>query len=525
MKTVFLWLLLLSVVGCSFSARILAMAPFPGKSHYIFVSGIIKALHQRGHHIVEYSPYPPSKPLANYTHMEVHTEFEKQTQNWTFEQFAQVAKLSNSMWPNPFGFINVWWMTNPMCKEIFQHENIKNLINSKEHFDLVITESSFGQESMLVFGNRFGAPTITVQGFSSVPALNRDAGNALSIATIPEMASFIATDNMTFVERLFNFVSVICSLLLYHNYQLPAQDKILRENYIQDAPSIGELVGNVSLYLINSHPAVEYPRPYTPNIIPIAGITISPDRTPLPKDLKKFMDDAKEGVVYFSLGTVVPVHILPEELLQAFVSAFKKLPQKVIWKTDLESIPNLSKNVMLTKWVPQPGVLAHPNCVLFMTHGGAFSQQEAIHAGVPTVGIAFFGDQPANVKFAEHRGIGVRLAFDSISEETISTAINTVLKNPKYKENVQRLSRIFHDRPMTPADSAVFWVEYVLRHGGAHHLRSAATQLSWYQLALLDVLAAVVAVIVILFLVLWKLLSLVFGRKGQKNVSTSKKKN
>ncbi|XP_046687659.1 UDP-glucuronosyltransferase 2A3-like [Homalodisca vitripennis] len=136
----------------------------------------------------------------------------------------------------------------------------------------------------------------------------------------------------------------------------------------------------------------------------------------------------------------------------------------------------------------------------------------------------FFGDQPANVKFAEHRGIGVRLAFDNISEESISTAINKVLTNPKYKENAQRLSRIFHDRPMSSADSAVFWVEYVLRHGGAHHLRSAATQLSWYQLALLDVLAAIVAVIVILFLVLWKLLSLVCGRKGHKHVSTSKKK-
>ncbi|XP_046679078.1 UDP-glucosyltransferase 2-like [Homalodisca vitripennis] len=137
---------------------------------------------------------------------------------------------------------------------------------------------------------------------------------------------------MTFVQRLFNFVSITCSLFLYYNYQLPAQDKILREYYIQVAPSVAELVGNVSLYLINSHPAVEYPRPYTPNIIPIAGITISPDRTPLPKDLKKFMDDAKEGVVYFSLGTVVPVHFLPEKLLQAFVNVFKKLPQKVIWK-------------------------------------------------------------------------------------------------------------------------------------------------------------------------------------------------
>ncbi|XP_046677862.1 UDP-glycosyltransferase UGT5-like isoform X2 [Homalodisca vitripennis] len=308
------------------------MAPFYGKSHYIFVSGILKALHQRGHHIVEYSPFPPSKPLANYTHVEIHTELEKEFQKWTFEEFLQAAKMSNSTWHNPFIFLNIWRRTNLMCKEIFQQESIKNLIHSKEHFDLVITESTFGQESMLVFGNLFGAPTITIQGLSRVPALNRDAGNAMSIASVPETTSVVATDNMTFVQRLFNFVSITCSLFLYYNYQLPAQDKILREYYIQVAPSVAELVGNVSLYLINSHPAVEYPRPYTPNIIPIAGITISPDRTPLPKDLKKFMDDAKEGVVYFSLGTVVPVHVLPEELLQAFVRAFKKLSQKVIWK-------------------------------------------------------------------------------------------------------------------------------------------------------------------------------------------------
>ncbi|XP_046687660.1 UDP-glycosyltransferase UGT5-like [Homalodisca vitripennis] len=102
MKSVFLWLLLLNAIGCSFSARILAMTPFHGKSHYIFVSGILKALHQRGHHIVEYSPFPPSKPLANYTHVEIHTELEKEFQKWTFEEFLQAAKMSNSLWPQPF---------------------------------------------------------------------------------------------------------------------------------------------------------------------------------------------------------------------------------------------------------------------------------------------------------------------------------------------------------------------------------------------------------------------------------------
>lgn len=69
------------------------------------------------------------------------------------------------------------------------------------------------------------------------------------------------------------------------------------------------------------------------------------------------MDKAQHGVVYFSFGTVVPAHILPNETIQVFVNVFKTLPVNIIWKIDLKYIPGLSKNVMLTPWVPQPGVL------------------------------------------------------------------------------------------------------------------------------------------------------------------------
>ncbi|KAG8268484.1 UDP-glucuronosyltransferase 1-1 [Homalodisca vitripennis] len=382
---------------------------------------------------------------------------------------------------------------------------------------------------MLVFGHRFRAPTVTLHTFSSWSGINRDAGNALSIASIPDISSVVATDQMSFVDRFLNLISILTTLFMYYNHHLPLQDNILKENYKLDAPPVADMVSNVSLYLINTHPTVEYAQPYTPNIIPVGRIVIEPDRTSLPQDIKKFMDGpSKEGVIYFSLGTLVPIHRMPKEKLQMFVNVFSKLKQKVLWRINLDTIPGLSANVKLTKWVPQPGVLAHPNCVLFITHGGLFGQQEAIHAGVPTVGIPIFADQPYNIKFAEHRGIGVKHTFNTLSEETIYTAINTVLNNPKYKENAQRLSRIFRDRPMSPADSAVFWVEYVLRHGGAHHLRSAATQLSWYKLALLDVLAAVLAVvatIIILLFVLRRICSLVFIAKKQSKVTTMKKKN
>jgi len=37
-------------------------------------------------------------------------------------------------------------------------------------------------------------------------------------------------------------------------------------------------------------------------------------------------------------------------------------------------------------------------------------------------------------------------------------------------------------------DTAVYWVEYVIRHKGAPRLQSAAKQLAWYQYYLLDVI-------------------------------------
>lgn len=48
---------------------------------------------------------------------------------------------------------------------------------------------------------------------------------------------------------------------------------------------------------------------------------------------------------------------------------------------------------------------------------------------------------------------------------------------------------------MSPADSVVYWTEYIIRHKGAPHLRSHALNLTWYQYFLLDVIAVVLLII------------------------------
>jgi glucuronosyltransferase len=51
-------------------------------------------------------------------------------------------------------------------------------------------------------------------------------------------------------------------------------------------------------------------------------------------------------------------------------------------------------------------------------------------------------------------------------------------------------------------EEAVYWTEYVIRHKGAPHLRSAVLDLAWYQYFLLDVIAVLVLAIVLILLIL-----------------------
>ena len=101
----------------------------------------------------------------------------------------------------------------------------------------------------------------------------------------------------------------------------------------------------------------------------------------------------------------------------------------------------------------------------------------------------------------------------------------------RYIENARHVARIFRDRPQSALDTAVFWTEYVIRHGGAPHIRSAAIDLSNIQLLLLDVLAVILGVLLlIVFLIVFmvrRLFRLISGTGSGSNkpqVHSSKKK-
>ena len=79
------------------------------------------------------------------------------------------------------------------------------------------------------------------------------------------------------------------------------------------------------------------------------------------KELKQWMDESTQGVVYFSLGSMVIVESLPKDTLLAFYAAFSKIaPTRVLMRiTNTEKLPpGLPNNVKTLPWIPQVPVLS-----------------------------------------------------------------------------------------------------------------------------------------------------------------------
>ncbi|KAF2886725.1 hypothetical protein ILUMI_19445 [Ignelater luminosus] len=194
-------------------------------------------------------------------------------------------------------------------------------------------------------------------------------------------------------------------------------------------------------------------------------------------------------------------------------------------KSEDETLPGKPPNVKISKWLPQTDVLAHPNIKLFITHGGLLSTTEAIYHGVPIVGIPLYEDQVANLTNAENNGIGCGVSYGQLTEEKLTYLVEEVLTNPKYAENVKISSNIMRDQPITPLERGVFWVQYVIRHRGAPHFRTAALNLAWYQYLLLDVVALVLTALFTTFFVLRYFDKNICPKKKTSKISKDKKIN
>nr|CAD7453224.1 unnamed protein product [Timema tahoe] len=446
-----------------YGAKILALLTLTSHSHHIWNRSLMKALAARGHQVTVVSPDSDPDSGANLTYIVLEESYEHIRDNFKYE-----TGLGDTFF-RTLEMFGEWCYMN--CEHQLSSKGGKQILGYPDGkmFDLIISEAAYTECFMALIPKFGNPPVVLVSAVGIPPNVDRMTGTPASPSYIPDYR-LPFSDHMDFWERMQNLITYF------------------------------ELRRNISVILSSTVNGFDTPRPLMPNVIPVGGMHLKP-AGPLPEN----------GVIFFALGSNLRSDQLEPEAQKALFEAFSELPQRILWKFETEDIKGKPDNVMISKWLPQSDVLGHPNVKLFISHCGWLSTQEAIYFGVPVVGIPFYLDQHNNLFRLKELGVGEGLSFSALTKDKVLKAINGVIQNTSYASNMKRLSAIFHDQPETPLERAVYWTEYVLRHGGAPHLRSVAVDLPLYQYLLLDVglvllllLGAVSAALVLLARLLWR---------------------
>ncbi|XP_071383627.1 UDP-glucuronosyltransferase 2A2-like [Centroberyx affinis] len=346
-----------------------------------------------------------------------------------------------------------------------------------------------------------GLPLVISLRFSFGAVLERHCGHAPAPPSFVPAPPLSYGDRMTFTERLVNVVTYTLFSAVTEAFWRLTLDPYYSE--IKGSPtSMCETIGKADIWLIRTFWDLDDPRPFLPNFKFVGGLHCKPANQ-LPEEMEEFVQSSGDaGLVVFSLGSMVTN--LTKERADVIAAGLARLPQKVIWKYKGEKPATLAPNTKLYHWIPQNDLLGHPKTKAFITHGGTNGLYEAIYHGVPLVGIPLFADQPDNILRMVNRGAAVSLDFSSMTSEDLEEALKTVIGNLSYKSSIQRLSALQRDQPVAPLDAAVFWIEFVMRHGGARHLRVQSHHLNWFQYHSLDTCAALLAVLCTTIFIFYK---------------------
>ncbi|XP_046745421.1 UDP-glucosyltransferase 2-like [Diprion similis] len=497
-------------------ARILGVFPYQGRSHNIMFEPLMIGLARAGHTVDMISHFPPEKPVPGYNHISLKGLLPTYVNNVTASHARKVTTVG-------YGLSRLCALLSKQLCSLLDTPQMQNILNTDVKYDLMVTEV-FSTNCFLAVAYKLKIPVVGV-GSSVMYSWGYDPfhgdGNPSFIPS--QLGEF--TNEMSFIQRVENTMVHFYSKYLFYYYDKSVSETMAKK-HVPDLPSLNEIYNNMSLLLVNSHYSVHGVRPGNPAIVEVAGLHIDETQV-LPKELDVFLNSSKDGVVYFSMGTMVRSDTFEPEKIFALYESFSELSDyKVLWKGNEEDLPKpLPSNVKVVKWAPQYAVLRHPKVKAFVTHGGLMGTVEAIQAGVPMVGLPFMVDQSYNIASYVKKGIAVRVIYEDLTKESFSHALREVLMNPKYQSNSMRTARLFKDRPLSPLDEAIFWVEYVIRNGG-EPLKSSGRHLNWFQYYLLDVflflLNVAAIVLAIAYMIVRKTLSAIVGTKSHK-ISNKKK--
>ena len=503
-------LFLLCLVKQAQCAHILGFPSMNYVSHHRVVLKIGKELQARGH---KYTHILPDFAKETYDDVDIRTFNSTLTENELEDWWLSVSNVIDFS-ENIFSLLELVIKVVPQnlqlfqrfCEDFLKHESL--IAELKESVDLVLCDVT--NDCCFILVDMLNATRVDVStiGFGTLlGAYLFGYPHAPLYATLEASLALPKASKFSFICRLKGFVTyTLVSNALTRATLVDLWEKNGKANskftHVKHARKVHGIA------LIPNDFTLEHSYPLGANIKVIGAILPEPARA-LPDYLDEFMTENKV-VVLVSFGTVFSNY--PTGVAQAIADELSQISAAVLWKYSGITPKNLGRNIKIIPWLPQNecsfnDLLGHSSTKAFITHGGLNSVQESLYHAVPMVVIPMIPDQPKHASLVEYRGVGKAVEWKSIiaGGKVLQRAVNEILNNEVYGENLKRISAIMKDRRRKPAEEGADWVEYALRHNGASHLISEAFDLPDYKLHMFDVFIFLVLVV---FLAVYAILCL-----------------
>ncbi|XP_037024343.1 UDP-glycosyltransferase UGT5-like [Bradysia coprophila] len=496
--------------------RILGIFIHIGGSHFHTFYPIMNGLAQNGNDVTVLSYFPVTDSHANYKQF----IFDGIPVINSSINLNELPPPSRSMYTLIHEFYELAAEGDLVCQAALNSSLIDDILRVHQNnpFDLVVTEI-FNTECMLGVIHKMNVPYVGLTSCGLFPY-------HFDRVAMPDTPSYItsiyvgSSDEMNFYERLLNWMSMKVFKLMYRMVE-EQDNRLLKAKFGDGIPDVHDLAKNIQLLLTSQHFSMSGSRPLSPQVVEIGGIHIQPEKE-IPSRFKSVLDNSPQGVILISWGSHLNASSMPASKLASIQSALKRLNYQVIWKWELDVMPRKPNNVLISRWLPQRDLLCHPNVRLFWSHGGNLGTTESVWCGVPALITPFYGDQFVNSAYLKKRGMADTLLYEDLDEpDRVYDALLKLL-NPRYAERAKIVSSNLRNRPMTPSETAVWWIQYILANG-SEFIKSPATDMSWFVYYSLDVVFVLSCIFVLAVYIIVLPLKVLIKRASRSKVDSKKK--
>jgi MGT family glycosyltransferase len=314
-----------------------------------------------------------------------------------------------------------------------QHQSLLHAVQECQADVIVGDDKFFGVLPMLL-GSRSMRPPVVICGTSFLHMAREDG--APNFLGLPPAATEEQRHQYAEIAREYD--------------EAVDQPSLLRLNETLKTLSVGpvsmplfhSVVELADAYMQLSVPRFEYPRQIPPSVRFVGTPPIIPGQAPLPPWAREL--DGSRKVVLVTQGTVANHNF--GLLIAPTLAALANEPDVLVVATTggrpVEAIPGaVPSNARVASFLPFEWLL--PRVDVLVTNGGYGSVNQAMSFGIPLVTAGMTEDKAdVNARVA-WSGVGLNLATNEPTPETLRAAVRTVVDRPAYRMRASQMADEF----------------------------------------------------------------------------------